>query len=140
MKCFQDSHSRAATLDAAEVFTDPRLYNLYNDLRLLRNRHVLHDENDWMRAVSYAVLRKRGHAQVIGDVNCVVLEGLDTARIGQLREVVDTAAAWVQQEFDKHAEDIRQNLRQRNYDDLIALPAPTFNTPTTGSIGQRRTP
>jgi hypothetical protein len=33
---------------------------------------------------------------------------------------------------------IRADLLARNYDDLVALPAPQVKTPHSGSVGQRR--
>ena len=107
-------------------------------LKDVRNKHVVHDENDWLRATSYAVVRKRGHDQVVGDVNCIVTEGIDTDHIPMLRQIVDTCLAWVGEEFDRRAGVIRTELAARDYDDLMALPGPGFQTPQTSSLGQRR--
>jgi hypothetical protein len=66
----------------------------------------------------------------------MVMEGTDTAHIGQLGTVVDAALAWVNQEMDDQAEVIRADLLARDY--AVALPPPMGNTPHTGSIRRRR--
>jgi hypothetical protein len=76
-------------------------------LKALRNKHVLHDENDWMQPIALAIVAAPGHQPVVSDIDCMVMEGTDTAHIGQLGMVVDAALAWVNQEMDKQTEVIR---------------------------------
>jgi hypothetical protein len=68
----------------------------------------------------------------------MVMEGTDTAHIGQLGMVVDAALARVNREMDNHVVVIRDDQSEKDYADLIALPPPTGNTPHTGSIGHGR--
>jgi hypothetical protein len=138
MKCFQKSDSRAQKLDRAAIFQDQAVRDAFDTLMLLRNKHVVHDENDWMQALPYAVVTVRGHNPMVSEVDCVVIEGVDTAHIDMLRSVVDAVLAWLNKELDKLKEAIRDDLLTRDYDKLIALPAPTTKTPQSGSIGQRR--
>jgi hypothetical protein len=141
MKCFQHSNSRTQILDAANIFgsdTTQPLRAAFDLLKKLRNKHVLHDENDWMQPIPLAIVAAPGHQPVISDIDCLVMEGTDTAHIGQLGLVVDAALAWVNQEMDDQTEVIRADLLARDYADLIALPPPTGSTPYKGSIGQPR--
>jgi hypothetical protein len=140
MKCFQYSNSRSQMLDAATIFGDTMqpLRATFDLLKKLRNKHVLHDENDWMQPIPLAIVAAPGHQPVVSDIDCMVMEGTDTAHIGQLGMVVDAALAWVNQEMDSQVEVIRADLSARDYADLIALPPPIGNTPHTGSIGQGR--
>jgi hypothetical protein len=76
---------------------------------------------------------------VVSDIDCMVMEGTDTAHIGQLRIVVDAACDWITQEIDKHTEAIRADLVARDHNALMAMPPPPVgNTPHTGSIRRRR--
>jgi hypothetical protein len=138
MKCFQKSDARAEKLDKAKIFTDQTVRDAFEDLMELRNQHIVHDGNDWMQAIPYAVVTKRGHNPAVNDVDCVVIEGVETAHIDLFRKVVDTALTWVQTEFGKLRESIRGDLAKWDHDDLMALPLPTTKTPTAGSIGQTR--
>jgi hypothetical protein len=141
MKCFQHSNSRSQMLDAAAIFgsdTTLPLRATFDLLKKLRNKHVLHDENDWMQPIPLAIVAAPAHQPVVSDIDCMVMEGTDTAHIGQLGMVVDAALAWVNQEMDSQVAVIRADLSARDYADLIALPPPTGNTPHTGSVGQRR--
>jgi hypothetical protein len=108
-------------------------------LKDLRNRHVLHDENDWMQPLPIAVVATPGHQPVVSDLDCVVIEGVDTAHVEQLGTVVDAALAWVNGQIESQIIVIREDLLARGYDELLALPAPTLTMASSGSIKQRRT-
>jgi hypothetical protein len=141
MKCFQGSVSRTEKLDAETIFgadtTDP-VRAAFDVLKDLRNKHVLHDENDWMQAIPLAIVAKPGHEPVVSDIDCLVMEGNDTAHVGQLVQVVDAALAWVKKKMDAQTEVIRADLSARSYADLIALPSPSGTVPNTGSVGRNR--
>ena len=73
------------------------------------------------------------------EVDCIVVEGTDTAHVGQLRTVVDAAWNWVTQEIVNRTEEIRTDLQSRDFSELVVLPPPPgIQTPHTGSIGKRR--
>jgi len=100
MKCFQHSESRSSKLDAATVFgcdTTQGVRATFDLLKQLRTKHVLHDENDWMQAIPVAIVGRPGHDPVVSDIDCLVMEGTDTAHIGQLGTVVDAALSWITQ-------------------------------------------
>lgn len=142
MKCFQHSEARSSKLDPANIFgtdTTQGVRATFDLLKQLRNKHVLHDENDWMQAIPVAIVGAPGHVPVVSDIDCMVMEGTDTAHIGQFGAVVDAALAWINHEIDAQIEVIRADLLARSYDDLIALPgAASGSTPFTGSIARGR--
>lgn len=138
--CFQGSVSRKK-LDPGRVFgTGTAERASFDVLKDLRNRYVLHDENDWMQTVPHVIYGDAGNDQpMLGDINCVVLEGTDIKHIGQLRIVVDAACEWIAQQIDNHTEAIRADLQGRAYRDLAAMPPPpSIHLPRTRSIAQRR--
>ena len=143
MKCFQHSESRTEKLDPDRIFgtdTTQPVRAAFDLLKALRNKHVLHDENDWMQTTPYAIVGDAGNNQpTVGDIDWIVMEGTDTAHIGQLRTVVDAACDWIMQEIDTRTEAIRADLQARGYDALMAMPPPPVgNTPHAGSIRKRR--
>lgn len=140
IKCFQNSELREK-LKADDVFGRDRTQSVRADFDLLknmRNKHVSHDENNWMTPVPYANVHKPGHQTVLGDVDCMVVEGMDTANIERLGTVVDTALAWVGEKYGQLREAIRSDLLSRSYDDLMALPMSQFNTPYRDSVARPR--
>jgi hypothetical protein len=44
----------------------------------MRNKHVSHDENNWMTPVPYAQVLKPGQQPVLGEIGCLVVEGINT--------------------------------------------------------------
>jgi hypothetical protein len=123
MKCFQHSESRTEILDPDRIFgtdTTQPVRAAFDLLKALRNKHVLHDENDWMQTTPYAIVGDAGNNQpTIGVIDCIVTEGTDTAHIGQLRTVVDAACDWITQEIDKHTEAIRADLEARDVKQVV---------------------
>jgi hypothetical protein len=91
-----------------------------------------------MSPTPVAIVSNPGHEPVISDVDCIIMVGTNTANIERLSRVIDAALSWVKAEYDAQTEAIRGDLLARDYDDLIALPAPTFNTPYEGSVSQPR--
>ena len=83
-------------------------------LKTLRNKHILHDENDWMQTVPYDIIGTIAGQPSVGDIDCVVMEGADTAHIEQLTTVVDAARDWANQQFDRLTEAIRADLLHAN--------------------------
>jgi hypothetical protein len=86
-----------------------------------------------------AVVATPGRQPVVSDLDCVVIEGVDTAHVEQLGTVVDAALAWVNGQIESQIIVIRDDLLARGYDELLALPAPTLTIASSGSIKQRRT-
>jgi hypothetical protein len=139
IKCFQSSKSREM-LKASDVFGDKgRPVRIAFDLlKAMRNKQVSHDENDWMTPSTYAAIRKPGKEPLIGTIDCLVVEGMDTASIGELSTVINVALAWVNAELDRLRGVIRTDLLTRSYDELMTLPVPQFNTPYRDSVPRRR--
>jgi hypothetical protein len=130
MKCFQHSDARSEKLRGRVVFEgDTDLRSFFNELMRLRNKHLVHHENDWMQAYLVAIVTVPGYDPKVSAVEWVVTERIDIAHIERLGRVVDAALAWVAQEWDRQAEAIRAELLTRDYDELIALTAPL------GSVG-----
>ncbi len=137
MKCFQHSESRTEKLDLDTIFgadaTQP-VRATFDLLKKLRNKHVLYDENDWMQATPLAIVGAQGYQPVVSDIDCMVIEGTDTAHIGQLGMVVNAALTWVNQEMDKQPARRRKRLdhpKERQRRDRMA---------TAGALGSRTTP
>jgi hypothetical protein len=61
MKCFQHSNARSEKLRGRVVFEgDTDLRSFFNELMRLRNKHVVHHENDWMQAYLVAIVTVPG--------------------------------------------------------------------------------
>jgi hypothetical protein len=39
----------------------------------MRNKHVSHDENDWMLPLPVAIVGARGYQPMVGDIDCLGL-------------------------------------------------------------------
>ena len=72
MKCFQHSESRAEKLDPDKIFGTDATHPVraaFDLLKALRNKHVVHDENDWMQTVPYAIVGDTGSNQpTVGEI------------------------------------------------------------------------
>jgi hypothetical protein len=129
-------------LDPGRVFgTGTAARASFDVLKDLRNRYLLHDENDWMQTVPYAIYADAGNDRpTLGDINCVVLEGTDIAHIGQLRTVVDAACDWITQQIDSHTKAIRADLQGRTYSAVAAMPPAEHQTAARWHRSPMQTP
>lgn len=138
MKCFSDSRSREQ-LNPAKVFgidkSDP-VRASFDLLKALRNKHVMHDENDWMLTVPYAIVgTAEDDKPSVTEIDCIMMEGTDTAHIGQLKAVVEAAGEWVEEAINSLAGEIRTDLLGRAYSEVAAMKRPPdVKLPNTGSI------
>lgn len=140
IKCFQSSTSREK-LKADDVFGRDKTQPIrvaFDLLKAMRNKHVSHDENNWMTPVPYARVRKFGQQPILGEIDCLVVEGVNTADIEELGTVIDTALAWVNEEFDRLRRTIRSELLALGHNGLMALPVSQFDTPYRGSVARPR--
>ncbi|QEN15935.1 hypothetical protein ACRDU6_27480 [Mycolicibacterium sp. ELW1] len=141
-KCFQRSAEREK-LSPDDVFgqdvNDSRRA-AFDHLQRLRDKHVAHDENNWMQSRSIAIVGKSDTDPLVESVECLVVEGdsATTENIERLRVVVDTSLAWVVREFDERTVAIEADLRSRDHEELLALPDFESIMPNDDSVGMPR--
>ncbi len=106
----------------------------------LRNRHVVHDVNDYTQAAAGAVINRRDAPYKIEKIVCISLVGetLDQQGYSNLYLLIDTAAAWVRQRLDELCVELTDELEALEYDRLIKMPPLTQTAPKLEAIERAR--
>jgi hypothetical protein len=140
-KCFQNSASRSS-LKTADVYksTPPEAMMNFDHFKLIRNKHLVHDENSYAQSLIGAVLndgRKTYKVEQILASNLFAAT-LDPAQYSIFRIQVQRARAWVDREFDVLCEQIKLDLEAKPYQDLLATPQLTATVPKLDELAHPR--
>jgi hypothetical protein len=138
-KCFGNSNARSS-LKRDVIYTDAAQRDTFNYWRNLRNKNIVHDENDVTQSHVVAVLRRREYAPKIDNMYVISLVGLTVCaeNSAKLRGLVDTAREWVRAETDKLRQEVMAELNAMTYEDVDALPPVNIPDSTNESVGRTR--
>lgn len=141
IKCFDASSAARDALRPDTVLgTNTPVRADFNHIKFLRNKHISHDESNWLQSIPTAIIDEINGQQSFGGVHGMVIRGesANADNLGKLRRVIDTASAWVHTEWDQLAETLTNDLRSRSKAELAALPDVSGDMPHEGSVGVNR--
>lgn len=141
-KCFGNSKARSR-LNPDDIYTDAAQRKTFDYWRDLRNKNIVHDENDVTQGWVVAVLRQPGYEPKIDGLQQLSIDGVTVCaeNSAALRGLVDTAKQWVRVEADRLKAKVLAELNAMTYEELDALPPPRVDTPTEASVSiTRRSP
>ena len=141
MKCFSDSKSRSR-LNPKKVFGgDADALVVYKYFKILRNKHIAHDENAYTQCVPGAVLNRPDAKYKIAKVVCLnaVAETLDQDNYSNLHKMVTEVLDHVVTRFDRLCSDIAAELEAQSYERLTTMEEMAYSMPELENIGDSRT-
>lgn len=141
IKCFDASSAARDELKPDTIFgTETPVRADFNHLKYLRNKHISHDESNWMQCHPLVIIDDLDGTPSINSVHGMVVlgESANADNIGRLRRVIDAALAWVEREWEKLADVLLTDVRSRSKAELAALPDVTGALPHEGSVGKNR--
>jgi hypothetical protein len=108
--------------------------------KLLRNKHIIHDENSYNQSFTCAALNNGTKAYQIEEIQCLSMtsSSLDAAHWESLKALIDRALEWVTSEFDICCDKLKEILEKETYENNISRPTPQFTVPTAREIGHER--
>ena len=97
----------------------------------LRNRHLVHDENLFLKALSAAVIASSSKSYKIEKVVCTTIEAesLDQPSFGNLNLLIDRALSWVNSQSDKLCVYITGELEKLPREVLLSQPDLKYQPP-----------
>ncbi|WP_454561678.1 hypothetical protein [Mycobacterium haemophilum] len=141
IKCFDRTSAARDELDADTALgTNTPVRADFDHVKSLRNKHISHDENDWLRAVPVAIIDDPDGTPTVASFHGMVIHGesANADNIARLRRVIAKTMAWVEAEWNQQAEALLNDLRSRSKSDLAALPDVAGPLPNERSAGTRR--
>ena len=140
-KCFGESKARFS-LDARQVYKGehPEALAAFQFFMDLRNKHIVHDENSYAQAIPVAVLNGPKEGNKVAKVVCstVIAEVHSQQNLDILKRLVDRAAAWLADQFDRLHELLVTELEAEPYEPLPARENASYEEPVTGDTGRPR--
>jgi hypothetical protein len=140
VKCFGEG--ARCTLSADRIYKNEPSESLlaFNHIKNLRNKHVVHDENNYNDSRPGALLNNGKKKHKIEKIVCVArfTEPLDEMNYGNLTLLVQKARDWVTTEFDSHCTRLTDSLEQQRYEDLVAMENMQINLPSANQLNESR--
>ena len=120
----------------------PEALEAFNYFKILRNSHLVHDENSYAQSIPGAVLNSGNKNYKIEKIVCftAIALTLEQGNYGNLKLLIQNAMTWVTSEFDTLSKRITAVLEKENYDKLLAKDAITYQKPTIKNIPFTRKP
>jgi hypothetical protein len=142
MKCFGKNRARGFRLSASEVYAgNAEALEAFEWVKNVRNKNLVHDENDMVQIVVGAVINKPDMPHKIARVIALQsgVELLERGNWNNLRMLCEQALKYVELEFDKLTEQIAKALEAKPYEELIGMEAMRFTKPGLQDPGLPRT-
>lgn len=134
-KCFGTSASRAR-LSPDKIFPSGEARDAYAYLDRLRNRHLVHDENDYSQALTGAVIGPESRASNVQDVLALSIVGktLEPGMAQNLINLVMLALRYVEEQVDQITTVIVAELEAEPRETLLRRPLVSFHVPTADEV------
>lgn len=134
-KCFGRSASRAQ-LSPDKVFPSGDAREAYRYFDRLRDRHLVHDENDYSQAITGAVIGPESTAPNIQDVLALAISGR-TFEPGVAQNLVNLAVLalrYVDDQIQQITRALAGELEAEGRENLLRRPPVSFRVPTTDDL------
>jgi hypothetical protein len=141
LKCFGRSAARSR-LDADTIYAShpPEALQNFRFFKNHRDKNVAHDENPFSQCIVVAALndgKKPKKVEELYGMDCRFWI-LDEANSRKLKFLIETAAQWVESQYNACADKVSESLEEHTYEELAALPEPQMTIPTAEDAGKRR--
>lgn len=141
IKCFSGQKSRDK-LDPEKVYAEeaPEAMQAFDYFKALRNKHIAHDDNAYLQALTGLALNEGNKAYKIEKVLCFSFKSdtLEDDNYGNLLLLINKAKDYVDKEFFKLCDEITVDLEKLSYEDLIAFGELAFKAPEITDISKTR--
>lgn len=141
IKCFSGQKSRDK-LDPDIVYSaEPEeAIQAFKYFKNLRNKHIAHDDNAYLQALTGLALNDGSKNYKIEKVLCFSLKSntVENDNYGNLLLLINRAKDYVDSRFYKLCDEITANLESMSYAELLALGELTFKAPELHELSKTR--
>ncbi|MBF6033055.1 hypothetical protein H8F23_07320 [Pseudomonas sp. P155] len=139
-KCFGDGIRFLLMSDQIYKGLPKEANESFKYFKLLRNKHIAHDENPYNQCLSCAAINDGGKDYHVEKIVCIssTSSTLDASHWSSLKALTDRALEWITLEFDISCEKLTKILEKETYEQITSKPSPHVTAPTAREIGDRR--
>ncbi len=139
-KCFKHSDARRRLWPQVVFAKRPDLMPAYDFFLNLRDRHIVHDDNPYIKAYVGLYVAKEDSTYTVKDVisNVAVFDILDKNRWQLFSELVNYAVNWVRLERIRLHELIKKEYEVKTAAELDALEELSITVPTVAQVSEKK--
>jgi hypothetical protein len=142
-KCFSQPAKGAGRkpLNPSKILKNDEVgQGIHSEFIALRNRHLIHDENNWLQITVGATLYGPDKDKKVEGLSCTTFEGESLGRenFANLFLLVERALSWLNPEYEKLCSHIVRELEKLPRETLINQPRITYQAPLPGEIYHAR--
>ncbi len=139
-KCFKHSDARRRLWPQIVLSKRPDLLPIYSFFMDLRDRHIVHDDNPYIRAYVGVRVKKETDQYTVEEVisNIAVLDILDENKWRIFCELVRYAVEWVDKERIRLQNALRKECEEMSCEELDALEELVIIVPTLDQVSSKK--
>ena len=139
-KCFSWSRSREKLLKEEVYEADRQFLSILKNLKDLRDRYLVHDENAYSQSFPGAILNRGNKTYKIEKVCCIafLIETSTKENLNDLHLLTQRALKYVEEKLDKVCVSLTKDLEAKPYDVLFKMRSVKWTTPDPKKIGKPR--
>lgn len=140
-KCFGKSKARFRLTTDKVLQGEPSVaMEVFNHFKSLRDKHLVHDENNYTQSITGAVLNDGCKNYKIEKIVCLSVASatMEQGSYGNLKLLIERALLWVTQEFNQLCDSLTDELEKETYAELMAREDLTFKAPTLDELHKNR--
>lgn len=139
-KCFGDGVRFLLMSDQIYKGLPKEANESFKYFKLLRNKHIAHDENTYNQSLPCAALNNGSKDYHVEKIFCLSATSstLDASHWSSLKALTGRALEWVTSEFDTSCKKLTEILEVETYEQIASRPTPHLTAPTAQEIGVRR--
>lgn len=142
LKCFGENKARQRTLQFGEVYKGepPEAKEAFDSFKIMRNKHIVHDENAHSQSITGAVLNKEESSHKIEKIVnfCAQVSTLEQGSYSNLHLLVTKALRWIEEEYDRCCDQLKTELETIDRAKLLEIEELSYSKPNLSEIKESR--
>lgn len=139
-KCFKHSDARRRLWPQIVFAKRPDLMPAYNFFLNLRDRHIVHDDNPYIKAYVGVYVHKENDTYTVEDVvsSVAILDILDENRWRAFRELVQHTLDWNHAEKRRLQMLLKKECEEKSPEELNSLKELSITVPTLAQVSTKK--
>ena len=139
-KCFKHSDARRRLWPQVVFAKRPDLMPAYNFFLNLRDRHIVHDDNPYIKAYVGVYVSKQNDEYTVEDIisNVAVFDILDEKIWKAFRELVQHTVDWIHAEKKRMQMLLKKECEEKSSEELNALEKLSITIPTLAQVSTKK--
>ena len=139
-KCFKHNDARRRLWPQIVYATRRNFLTTFNFFQDLRDKHIVHDDNPYIRAYVGAIINEPGKEIKVEEVisGVAVLDVLEESKWRMFSELVRYAVEWIGKERTRMQDAIKREFEEKSYDELCSLEELAIKVPTIDQVSSKK--